>query len=285
MDYRKTSERASPLVVIDAHQADPAIQPHRLLRGGRGLLIEELTWKEYSLNVGKCVIVLPVGALDPHGPHMSLDTDTVISHSLAKHLAVQSDVMVLPSIPYGCRSHPVRCGGRFPGATDLRMTTLIDLILDILGSTYEHGGRRFLLLNAHMANVPVMEEAANLFLRNGVDARIMTTSWWDFASEETRDQIARETGVGRSVDHHAGMVESSLMAHLAPKRVRTEHLGDDVCKRRVRYLVLPTPEDLITDSGTVYQASQASAAIGQRLIDEIFRGLSNAVKIELSYDR
>lgn len=245
------------------------------------MLIEEMTWKEYSEKVSNHIIVLPIGALDPHGQHLSMDTDTVISLTMAKFLASRVNAMILPPIAYGCKSHPIKCGGRFPGATNLRSSTMINLILDILRDSYEHGARKFLVSHAHMANLPIALEAIDLFVREANDARVMAASWWDFASEDTRNQIARETSTDRTVDHHAAMVETSLMLYMAPERVKKHLLIDDGSERKVNYLVLPTPEDLITKTGVVYNASSASREIGERLTSEIIDSLVDAVKLEL----
>jgi creatinine amidohydrolase len=158
---------------------------------------------------------------------------------------------------------------------------MINLILDILRDSYEHGARKFLVLHAHMANLPIAFEAIDLFLREAKDAKVMAASWWDFASEETRNQIAMETSVDRTVDHHAAMVETSLMLYMAPERVKKDLLADDGSVRQARYLVLPTPDDLITKTGVVYNASLASREIGERLTSEIINGLVDAVKLEL----
>jgi len=69
--------------------------------------------------------------------------------------------------------------------------------------------------------------------------------------------------------------------HIAPDMVRTEHLGDDVPPRRAKYLVRPVPRELQTCSGTVFRASRASAAIGERVLTEVVANLIDAVKIEL----
>jgi creatinine amidohydrolase len=105
--------------------------------------------------------------------------------------------------------------------------------------------------------------------------------WWDVTSEETRNEIAAETGVSRKDDHHAGMVETSLVMRIAPNLVRNELLADDSIPRRATYLILPVPESLKTRTGVVYRAGKASPAIGQRLLDEMVSNLVAAVKLEL----
>jgi creatinine amidohydrolase len=109
----------------------------------------------------------------------------------------------------------------------------------------------------------------------------MVASWWDLVSEDSRNAIARETGVGRHEDHHAAMVETSLMMYAAPDAVRSELLADDSIPRRARYLILPVPESLKTRTGVVYRASLATREIGERLMTEIVANLVRSVKLEM----
>ena len=102
------------------------------------MLVEHMTWEEYRGEVGQRIIILPVGSLEQHGPHLPLNTDAVISRELALMAAEELEAMVLPSIVYGYKSQG---GGQlFPGTTSLDGTTLINLMLDILRETYRHAG-------------------------------------------------------------------------------------------------------------------------------------------------
>ncbi|MFD4635248.1 creatininase family protein [Streptomyces sp. NPDC058284] len=243
--------------------------------------IQELTWPEYQEEIAGHVVVLPIGALEAHGPHLPLSTDTLISTHLAEELDARLPVLILPPLHYGYRTDPVRAGGDFPGMTDLRASTLTDLVQDILSASYRNGARRFLILHSHIANVPPVFDAAQKFVDTAPEARVMAASWWDFAPEETRDLIARETGVPRYEDHHAALVETSLVLSIDRGQVREPLLTDDGSERRVRYVVLPVPDALKTKSGVIYRASRAEVEIGERLLPEIIDNLVDAVRLEL----
>lgn len=243
--------------------------------------VEHLTWTEYRDLVSTRIIVLPIGAIDGHGPHLPLSTDTIIAMHLAWTLDMHLDVLVLPALPYSQKTDPRSGGGEFPGVTHLRASSLTHVVLDVLHASYAHGARRFLILDSHMANVGTVRESVDFFIEGAPDARVMAAAWWDLVSEESRNAIAAETGVSREDDHHAAMVETSLVMHIAPETVRWEAVGDDSVSRRARYLIRPVPLSLKTQRGVVYRASQASAALGERLIDEIAANLIAAVKLEL----
>ncbi|HMI98966.1 MAG TPA: creatininase family protein [Gaiellaceae bacterium] len=243
--------------------------------------VEDMTWLEYRDLVATWIVVLPIGAIDGHGPHLPLSTDTIISTYLAHRLESHLDVLVLPAIPYSQKTDPPASGGEFPGVTNLRASTLTNVVVEVLRASYRNGGRRFLIIDSHKANVGAVRESADLFIDGAPGARVMAATWWDVVSEHTRNAIAGETGVGRQDDHHAAMVETSLIMHIAPGSVRQDLVGDDSISRRARYLILPVPDSLKTRGGIVYRASMASPAIGERLVAEIVSNLVDAVRLEL----
>lgn len=244
--------------------------------------VAELTWPEYRNLITKRIVVLPVGAIDGHGPHLPLATDTIVATYLAHELASHLDVLELPAIPYGQKTDPAASGGEFPGVTDVRVPTLINMVLDVLRASYRHGARRFLILDSHKANAGAIRAAVDLFIEGAPGARVMAAAWWDLVSEDSRNAIAGETGVARQDDHHAAMVETSLMMHVAPDSVRSGLVADDRVARRARYLIRPVPDSLKTRTGVVYRASAASPGIGERLLKEIVYNLVEAVRLELA---
>ncbi len=243
--------------------------------------VEDMTWMEYRDLVLEQIVVLPIGAIDGHGPHLPLSTDTLVSNYLAHALEKHMEVLILPALPYSRKTDPKASGGEFPGVTHLRASTLTNVVLDVLQASCDHGARRFLILDSHMANAGAIRESADLFIDGAPGTRVMAAAWWDLVSEESRNAVASETGVGRQDDHHAAMVETSLVMHIAPELVRRDLVADAAISRRARYLIRPLPDSLKTSSGVVYKASRASAAIGERLMEEIVGNLVEAVKLEL----
>lgn len=243
--------------------------------------VEDSTSPDYRDLATKGIVVLPIGAIDGHGPHLPLSSDTIISTYLAHRLESHIEALVLPAIPYGLKTDPPASGGEFPGVTNLRACTMTNVVLDVLRASYRNGARRFLIIDSHMANLGAVRESVHLFMDGAVDARVLSVMWWDMVSEDTRNQIAQESGVSRQDDHHAAMVETSLVMYIAPNSVRYENLGDDSIVRRATYLILPVPESLKTRTGVVYRASKANPAIGERLLNEMVSNLVDAVKLEL----
>jgi len=246
------------------------------------MLAEHMTWEEYRDVVGRRVVILPVGSLEQHGPHLPLNVDVVIPTSFAKLVAEKLEAMVLPPITYGYKSHPTSGGGQlFPGTTSLDGMTLIHLALDILRETYRHGGRRFLIMNGHYENVAFLTEAVELFIRGVTDARILIISWWDQVSDELVDEIFAEAGFPGWDTEHAGITETALMQYFAPELVREDKIIDDQSDRKITYSIFPPPEDIIPKSGVLYKATYASREKGERLAKQVVDRIVGIARNEL----
>jgi len=227
------------------------------------MLVEHMTWQEYRDEVTRRIIILPVGSLEQHGPHLPLSVDVVIPTGLAKMVCEELEAMVLPPIVYGYKAQG---GGQlFPGTTSLNGTTLINLTLDILRETYRHGGRRYLVLNGHYENVAFLAEAAELFVRDADDTRVVILSWWDQVSDEILDGLFAESGFPGWEVEHAATTETSLMQYFAPQLVRGDRMIDDQSQPMRAYCVFPPPDDIIPKSGAPYRATFASREKGEKL--------------------
>ena len=243
------------------------------------MLVEHMTWEEYRDEVARRIIILPVGSLEQHGPHLPLNVDVVIPTGLAKMLCEELDGMVLPPISYGYKA---QAGGQlFPGTTSLDGATLINLTLDILRETYRHGGRRFLVLNGHHENTAFVTEAVELFGRAVSDATVVILSWWDQLSDEMVDELFAEEGFPGWEIEHAAITETSLMQYFAPQLVREDRIIDDHSERMPRYSIFPPPDDTIAESGVLYKATYASREKGEKLAKQVAATILQIARQEL----
>lgn len=244
------------------------------------MLAEHMTWQEYADEIGKRIVVLPLGALEQHGPHLPLNVDTVIPRSIALMVDEEVDSIVLPTITYGYKPLPGGGGQEYPGTTSLDGSTLINIIRDVLRCTYVHGGRKFLILNGHYENVAFATEAVELFLREHKDSRVLIVSWWDLVSQEILDDVFDGVGFPGWDTEHAGIGETALMQYLAPDLVREDRIIFDLSERKVPYLIFPPPKDILTKSGVFYKATHTSREKGELLARSVTRRLVEIVKHE-----
>ena len=104
-----------------------------------------------DLAAGTPVLLLPVGAVEPHGPHAPLDTDSIISAAVAERAAHELSgdgavrALVLPPVGYGV----TRYAAAFPGAVSISERTLEMLVSEVCISLRDQGFTRVIIVNSH----------------------------------------------------------------------------------------------------------------------------------------
>ena len=97
--------------------------------------MEKMTWMDFAQKTDS-FIILPVGSMEQHGPHLPLNVDSVIAENFSFRLAEELDAVVAPTLKYGYKSKPLSGGGPlFPGTIDLSGLTLQTNIMELMNST------------------------------------------------------------------------------------------------------------------------------------------------------
>jgi creatinine amidohydrolase len=164
----------------------------------------------------KPVLLLPFGAVEPHGPHAPLGTDAIISAGMCERVAArlaedpEVNVLILPPIPYGV----TRFGAAFPGAISVSEGTLHALVVDICTSLVDQGFRWLVLVNNHFEpeHVATLRRAVDTVNRDTVGYLDLTR----------RANAARLTEEFQSGSCHAGQYETSLVLADHPELVNAE---------------------------------------------------------------
>jgi creatinine amidohydrolase len=163
------------------------------------------------------VLLFPLGATEPHGPHAPLKTDTLISLGICRRAAERLendpdvDAVVLPPLSYGV----TRYGAAFPGAVSIGEATLRALVVEICGSLAAQGFPRIVLVNNHLEPEHVQT------LRRAAEELGGTVRLFDVTRKQTAERLTDEF---RSGSGHAGSYETSLVLADEPSLANRERM-------------------------------------------------------------
>jgi creatinine amidohydrolase len=161
-------------------------------------------------SLGRAVVLLPLGATEPHGPHAPLSTDTLISMGVCERAAARLEgelpVLVLPPLAYGV----TRYAAAFPGAVSIGEETLRALVTDVRSSLAAHGFSRLVLVNNHLEP----EHVRTL--------RDLGLPMLDLTRRASAERLTEEF---RSGSCHAGRYETSLVLADRPELVDHERMS------------------------------------------------------------
>lgn len=188
----------------------------------------ELTTEDLARrDMGRAIAVLPVAAIEQHGPHLPLATDTLIAEGyLARvrdHAPPDLDVLLLPVQPVGKSDEH----DSFPGTLSLDTGTALAAWTGIGAAVHRAGCRKLVLVTSHGGNSGLIDLVAGE-LRARFRMVAVTTSWARLGYPEglfPADEIAH--GI------HAGGIETALMLALRPDLVRADRIADFPPRTRV----------------------------------------------------
>jgi creatinine amidohydrolase len=183
---------------------------------------DELTWPEINDAVrARKVVLLPIGSTEQHGPHLPLDTDNFLARSVCTRTAQQapSELLVMPTIPYGYNEHALD----FPGTIHVHYDHFVEYCLDVCKSVAHAGFDRIVLVDGHGSNEHLCEFIARRATLE-TDALVASTLWVRLAVEAF--ERVRESGPGGA--SHACELETSAYLYLDGSRVQMDKAADHV---------------------------------------------------------
>jgi creatinine amidohydrolase len=230
----------------------------------------EMTWADIAAAgeaVRRWIAVLPLAAVEQHGPHLPLGVDAYIAEAylarVRKILPEALPVTFLPIQRVGVSAEHLG----YPGTLTLSAATAIKAWTEIGESLARAGLRKLLLVTSHGGNVAAMESVAR-DLRTRLGMLAVTVGWHRFGYPEgTFSGEERRHGI------HGGDIETSLMLAAMPDAVRTEKAAQATpatvaMAREFKWLGAYRPAGFawmtqdLNATGAVGDATQASAAKG-----------------------
>jgi len=240
---------------------------------------EKLHTENVRSEGGTSILVLPVGAVEQHGPHLPLTVDLEIPTRIASTLAEAVKGIVAPAIPYGARSLPQSGGGPgFDGTISVRGSVLTDYLQDVIAGYVSSGFRSIVILNGHYENEAFIFEALELCREAGQleGSRVVAVSWWSLVSDELLKKLFGDSFTGWHAEH-ASACETSLMLYLRSDLVGATRV-DNASPPRAGVYTYPIDSAELSNRGVLGSSSPASAAAGRALYDQICENLITLVR-------
>jgi len=247
--------------------------------------LAESTWEDVrELEHTRAVAVLPVGAIEAHGPHLPLATDLVIAAAMARSGAEHLDALgwnavILPALPYS----PAPFGAEFPGTISISASALTALVLDVHREITRHGFAATAIANAHLdpAHLGALAEAVARARAEGLAPLVFP----DLTRKPWALRLGDEFKTGAC---HAGRYEGSVVLAERPELVR----------EAIRAALPPNPASLagaIRAGKRTFQEAggprayfgwpaDASAAEGRETVEVLGAVLADAVRAALDGD-
>ncbi|NOZ22474.1 MAG: creatininase family protein [Planctomycetes bacterium] len=168
------------------------------------------------------LILLPVGQTEEHGPHLPINTDSIIAREIAsavcQRMVSEVPALVMDTVCTGYSSAALK---NWPGTIVLQPETVIDALCDTCVSLIEMGFRRIAMLSIHGNHQGIMRMVA----RKVADATdVYPVAVFPIALGMERFLEVAQAGPEGSC--HAGELETSLMLHLAPGLVDMEKVTE-----------------------------------------------------------
>ncbi|MCS0497437.1 creatininase family protein [Ancylobacter sp. MQZ15Z-1] len=181
----------------------------------------ELAWTDFAEgDTADWIAVLPVAAVEQHGPHLPVGVDTMIGEGyieeVMKLLPDDLPAVFLPLQAIGKSNEHIH----FPGTLTLSAETVIRAWSEIGESVHRAGVRKLVIANSHGGNVPMLDVVAR-DLRARLGMLAVTVSWHRFGYPEGLfSPQERQHGI------HAGGIETSLMMAFRPDMIRMDQVRD-----------------------------------------------------------
>jgi creatinine amidohydrolase len=209
------------------------------------------------------LLVVPLGSLEQHGPHLPMDTDTRIATAVAaRACSGVPGVGLAPAVAIGASGEHAD----FPGTLSIGTAALAAVLVE-LGRHARLHWPATLLVNGHGGNVPAIQSAVNTLRHEGQECHV-----WHAGLPEAAP--------GVPADPHAGRFETSVMLALAPSQVRLDAAaaGDTRPLREIMPDLRSRGVRAVSPNGVLGDPTGASADEGARLVERLVSGLRAAVE-------
>ena len=239
---------------------------------GNPVFLEELAWPKVQalLEGGMKTLILPIGATEQHGPHLPLNTDSVIATSACAFASALTGVPILPTVRV---SVSIGHTEKWPGTFAIFHETLINTVKEIAHWAVATGWEQLIIVNSHFGNDAAMRVTVDRlrFDLAGHFSIALRNTW--SLSPEIAQAFAKDAS-----DWHANEAETDLMMFLAPATVCKEALSISADPDRTGDCVFPWMVANTSTNGTTGTPGIGNPTYGEALLKLIGTTLADTIQ-------
>ena len=228
--------------------------------------IKLLSSSEFAERCKTCdTVIIPVGATEVYGPHMPLGSDIIVAQAIAERVADHVNALIGPSLEVG-ESYSL---SKYPGTLYLQPETWKAVVEDYMTSLMQWGFKKFMFINGHAGNVPIIGQLCRPLERN-LGIKVAQVDWWRFTQKYALGVCDTE---GWMCHGHASECGASVMLYLHPDYVNmakaekvTPKEGDDY--EKYGDFITYTVFNETTECGILGDATIATAEKGRLIVEK-----------------
>lgn len=241
--------------------------------------LSELTWPDIQSLPRETPIVFPIAALEQHGHHMPLFTDSLLLEEVIRRISdpLEDDILFAPLQWLGNSEHHLD----FPGTLSAGPRTYLDLLRDVAENFLYHGFDRIVFLNGHGGNIVPSAQATYELrqkYREWENLLFLSATYWEMGTPTLDSLVQTQMG-------HAGEWETSMMLALLPELVKdyqsceTIPFGNSFTPGNRAWVMKDR-----TDIGHIGSPEEASKEKGEHLFETFANGTVSFLQRVASWD-
>ena len=219
------------------------------------------------------ILVFPMGATEQHGPHLPINTDTILAKGFANRIMLEYadkyDLWLLPCFEYSLSPEHKWASGTISISIELFVNLIKELINSLVVS---QPARNMMIVNGHGGNRGVLETLIQE-IRNEYSFTIAVIH---------PSSLAKVSSNSRLCEVHAGKSETSMIMELAPELIEYDNIPKDICESQKangnkfitdRGVTWPwnSNDSIFSCDGVIGDCSEASRDLGKLIVDSSVR--------------
>lgn len=222
--------------------------------------LKEMSWTQFvERKKSTDLVIIPSGAFEVYGPHLPLGTDTLVAEKISELVSKRVNSIIGPTLEVGDSASL----DAFPGTITIKPESFKDYMWDTVQSLKKWGFKRFLFMNTHAGNVPIITQIVNELHRDK-EIRCAQVDYWRFIQHHCEGI----TISGALAHGHASEAGTSVMLHLYPDLVDIDNWVNEPPQVKNHYpdIINYIPYTSYSKSGTMGDATLGTKEKGEKLV-------------------